>query len=232
MTDASSTWLSGRGRGVRPRSFLHRRSVVQVRTSEGRRRSTCSTACPCRSVWCAAASRPITRRSRASSGSTTRSRPTTASASSATCCLGRDMSGRRSQRALPPGRLRVRLRERQRSSVVDGEDLDGVYAATDFVGWYNGHPDHRNHQLRPRQRASASRWSVTATSRWTWHASCSQIPRRARQDRHRRAFARDPARQHGRRGRAARPARPGTGRVLAEGDRRDRTSFPTVSTSS
>lgn len=30
---------------------------------------------------------------------------------------------------------------------VDGEDLDGVYAATDFVGWYNGHPDHRNHRF-------------------------------------------------------------------------------------
>lgn len=26
-----------------------------------------------------------------------------------------------------------------------GEDLGGVYAATDFVGWYNGHPDHRHH---------------------------------------------------------------------------------------
>jgi ferredoxin--NADP+ reductase len=30
---------------------------------------------------------------------------------------------------------------------LDGEDLDGVYAATDFVGWYNGHPDHRHHQF-------------------------------------------------------------------------------------
>ncbi len=28
---------------------------------------------------------------------------------------------------------------------VPGEDLAGVYAATDFVGWYNGHPDHRHH---------------------------------------------------------------------------------------
>ncbi|MCA8965616.1 MAG: FAD-dependent oxidoreductase [Planctomycetes bacterium] len=27
------------------------------------------------------------------------------------------------------------------------EDLDGVYAATDFVGWYNGHPDHRQHRF-------------------------------------------------------------------------------------
>jgi ferredoxin--NADP+ reductase len=28
---------------------------------------------------------------------------------------------------------------------VPGEELAGVYAATDFVGWYNGHPDHRHH---------------------------------------------------------------------------------------
>ena len=27
------------------------------------------------------------------------------------------------------------------------EDLAGVYAATDFVGWYNGHPDHRYHHF-------------------------------------------------------------------------------------
>ena len=30
---------------------------------------------------------------------------------------------------------------------LDGEDLGGVYAATDFVGWYNGHPDHRHHSF-------------------------------------------------------------------------------------
>lgn len=30
---------------------------------------------------------------------------------------------------------------------IDGEDLAGVYAATDFVGWYNGHPDHREHRF-------------------------------------------------------------------------------------
>jgi ferredoxin--NADP+ reductase len=28
---------------------------------------------------------------------------------------------------------------------VRGEDLAGVHAATDFVGWYNGHADHRHH---------------------------------------------------------------------------------------
>ncbi len=27
---------------------------------------------------------------------------------------------------------------------IDGEDLPGSHAATDFVGWYNGHPDHRD----------------------------------------------------------------------------------------
>ncbi len=30
---------------------------------------------------------------------------------------------------------------------VPGEDLAGVHAATDFVGWYNGHPDHRHHRF-------------------------------------------------------------------------------------
>ncbi len=30
---------------------------------------------------------------------------------------------------------------------VAGEELAGVYAATDFVGWYNGHPDHRQHRF-------------------------------------------------------------------------------------
>ncbi len=30
---------------------------------------------------------------------------------------------------------------------IDGEDLAGVYAATDFVGWYNCHPDHRHHEF-------------------------------------------------------------------------------------
>jgi ferredoxin/flavodoxin---NADP+ reductase len=28
---------------------------------------------------------------------------------------------------------------------IPGEQLPGVHAATDFVGWYNGHPDHADH---------------------------------------------------------------------------------------
>lgn len=30
---------------------------------------------------------------------------------------------------------------------IDGEDLAGSYAATEFVGWYNGHPDYRHYDF-------------------------------------------------------------------------------------
>jgi ferredoxin--NADP+ reductase len=30
---------------------------------------------------------------------------------------------------------------------IPGEDLAGSWAATDFVGWYNGHPDYRDHEF-------------------------------------------------------------------------------------
>ncbi|MCA9569961.1 MAG: FAD-dependent oxidoreductase [Myxococcales bacterium] len=33
---------------------------------------------------------------------------------------------------------------RGRTLGVPGEDLPGVHTATDFVGWYNGHPDHQD----------------------------------------------------------------------------------------
>tara|TARA_Y100001934_G_scaffold180244_1_gene213215 strand:- start:77 stop:1483 length:1407 start_codon:yes stop_codon:yes gene_type:complete len=36
---------------------------------------------------------------------------------------------------------------RSRSLGILGEDFDGSYAATDFVAWYNGHPDYQNHQF-------------------------------------------------------------------------------------
>ena len=34
--------------------------------------------------------------------------------------------------------------ESDRKLGVPGEDLPGSYTATEFVGWYNGHPDYRN----------------------------------------------------------------------------------------
>lgn len=30
---------------------------------------------------------------------------------------------------------------------IPGEELKGSFSATEFVGWYNGHPDHRDHQF-------------------------------------------------------------------------------------
>jgi len=35
--------------------------------------------------------------------------------------------------------------EADRRLDIPGEDLPGSHSAVEFVGWYNGHPDHRNH---------------------------------------------------------------------------------------
>lgn len=34
-----------------------------------------------------------------------------------------------------------------RRSGIPGEDLPGSHSATEFVGWYNGHPDYRDHEF-------------------------------------------------------------------------------------
>jgi ferredoxin--NADP+ reductase len=36
---------------------------------------------------------------------------------------------------------------------IPGEDLPGSHAGTDFVGWYNGHPDHAHHRFDLSQEA-------------------------------------------------------------------------------
>ncbi|MCA8942590.1 MAG: FAD-dependent oxidoreductase [Planctomycetes bacterium] len=38
--------------------------------------------------------------------------------------------------------------ESDRKMGIPGEDLDGVHSATDFVGWYNGHPDYRDLEFK------------------------------------------------------------------------------------
>jgi ferredoxin/flavodoxin---NADP+ reductase len=38
---------------------------------------------------------------------------------------------------------------------IPGEHLEGSHAATEFVGWYNGHPDFRDHQFDLDQAAAA-----------------------------------------------------------------------------
>jgi ferredoxin--NADP+ reductase len=37
--------------------------------------------------------------------------------------------------------------ESDRHMGIPGEDLKGSFSATEFVGWYNGHPDHRSHEF-------------------------------------------------------------------------------------
>jgi ferredoxin--NADP+ reductase len=37
--------------------------------------------------------------------------------------------------------------ESDRALGIPGEDLPGSHAATEFVGWYNGHPDYKHHQF-------------------------------------------------------------------------------------
>lgn len=37
--------------------------------------------------------------------------------------------------------------ESERRLGIAGEDLPGSHAGTDFVGWYNGHPDHAGHRF-------------------------------------------------------------------------------------
>ena len=37
--------------------------------------------------------------------------------------------------------------ESDRSMGIPGEDLNGVYSATEFVGWYNGHPDFQDREF-------------------------------------------------------------------------------------
>ena len=64
------------------------------------------------------------------------------SASSATSSSARDLS-RRARGALPRGGLR-RGRADRPALGIPGEDLPGSCAATEFVAWYNGHPDYRD----------------------------------------------------------------------------------------
>ena len=95
---------------------------------------------------------------------------------------------------------------------IPGEDLPGSHAATEFVGWYNGHPDHTDLEFdllsaerarRDRQRQRRARRRPHARAR----------PRRARPHRYRRPCPRG-ARPQPRRARsswsaaAAPPRRP------------------------
>ena len=93
-----------------------------------------------------------------------RPRGTRASASSAASSSATRHHARRAARALPRGRLRARHVGRQPAR-DPGRGPPGSHAATEFVAWYNGHPDAR------RRRSS----TCPASAR-----SCRQRQRRDR----------------------------------------------------
>ena len=68
--------------------------------------------------------------------------------------FGEHVSPRGASRPLPRDRVRDR-HARGPAAGIPGEDLPGSHAATDFVGWYNGHPDHTDLEvdLRSAERA-------------------------------------------------------------------------------
>ena len=99
---------------------------------------------------------------------------------------------------------------------IPREHLPGSHSATEFVGWYNAHPDFRHLRLRP-LRGARRWWSATATWRWTWRASWPARADELAGDRHRRARPGRAGREPHPRDPRARPARPGPGRVHQQG---------------
>ena len=117
-------------------------------------RSTCSSACPRPGGSCAPASRPTTRRSSRSRASTRRPPRTRAFASSATspsASTSRARSCSQHYHAI----VYATGTPVDRPLGIPGEELPGSHAATEFVGWYNGHPDHTDLEvdLRAAERA-------------------------------------------------------------------------------
>ena len=163
-----------------------------------------SSACPRRGASCAPASRPTTRRSSRSRASTRRPPRTRASASSATSSSATHVS-------------REDLLEHYHAVVyaigtptdnrlgIPGEDLPGSHAATEFVAWYNGHPDHTDQEVD----LSAERAVVIGNGNVAIDVARMLVldARRARADRHRRPRARGARAPRVQGGRRARPPR-------------------------
>ncbi len=98
---------------------------------------------------------------------------------------------------------------------IPGEDLPGSETATEFVAWYNGHPDHAHHAVRPERRSCRHHRQRQRCARCCTHPV--DRPGVARQHRHRRPRARGTAYEHRSRGRDRRPSRCRPGGVHAAG---------------
>ena len=94
---------------------------------------------------------------------------------------------------------------------IPGEDLPGSWAATEFVAWYNGHPDYRDLEfdLSAKRAVVIGNGNVAADVTRILTRSAG----RARAHGHRRPCARGAAREQHRGGRRARPPRSRAGGV-------------------
>ena len=93
---------------------------------------------------------------------------------------------------------------------IPGADLPGVAPATDFVGWYNGHPDYREQELRPLGRARRGHRQRQRRRGRRAHAVAAPEELRTTDIAD---HALDALRESGVRRSRARPARPGAGRL-------------------
>ena len=115
---------------------------------------------------------------------------------------------------------------------IPGEDLPGSWAATEFVAWYNGHPDYARARVRPLVEARGR--DRQRQRRGGRHAPADPQHRRARAHRRGRPRARGAAREQHRGGRGPRAARPragglhqlGAARARAHGRRGRAASIP------
>jgi putative NAD(P)-binding protein len=94
---------------------------------------------------------------------------------------------------------------------IPGEDLPGSWAATEFVAWYNGHPDYRGLEFRP--VGDAGRGDRQRKRGGGRDAHAHAEPARARAHRRGRPRPRGAAREPDRGGHRARPARSRAGGV-------------------
>ena len=106
-------------------------------------RLTCSTGFLLHSAWSGAALRLTIRVSRTSPGSITRSPPGPGSVFFGNVCFGSDVTRADLQRHYHQIFYATGA-QTDRSLGIPGEDLHGSHSATEFVAWYNGHPDYRH----------------------------------------------------------------------------------------
>ena len=138
------------GRSGSPSSARDRPASTRRSTSSGSRASPSrwisTTACRRPTAWSASASRRTTRRSRTSRPPSTRRPLTRGSGSSATSSSGKDVTIE-DLRAHYHQIVYTTGAQTDRRMGIPGEDLRGSHPATDFVAWYNGHPDYREHRF-------------------------------------------------------------------------------------